>query len=183
MRAELLELREIFNIYDRQGEDDPGTNRVTAQKLKAIINEYLHESVSREQLEEIIASVDLNESGDIQFNEFLKIMEKKSLFTYDPSQDAENAADAPENGESALNSAQNLNRDSLRAIFNAVDTDGDGAISFSELRTLLNSIGENGVSDADVLAMICLVDPKNKHGMISFNAFCRMMLTPDPDEA
>lgn len=63
--------------------------------------------------------------------------------------------------------------DTLKQHFNAFDLDGSGAISESELKTVLKRVVGEQRSDADIREMIASVD-SNQDGEVQFSEFLRM---------
>ncbi|KAF0749728.1 hypothetical protein AaE_006936 [Aphanomyces astaci] len=61
-----------------------------------------------------------------------------------------------------------------RSVFDEFDVDHSGAISPDELRTLLKSVGEEDLDDADINDIIAQADA-DKNGQIEFNEFIQMM--------
>ena len=100
------------------------------------------------ELRELISSVDINHDGEIDFQEFITLMEIKGV-KYDP--DAE-----------------------LRLAFNTIDADGNGTISVMELKNLMEKTNQR-VSDADFDALMSSID-KNKDGVLDFEEFKELMV-------
>ena len=72
--------------------------------------------------------------------------------------------------ESILDFYQNLNDDRLYLLFNLYDRDRNGKISRIEIKTTLNSVNLERVSDQKVDAMLIDAD-KNKDGVIDKDEF------------
>ena len=72
--------------------------------------------------------------------------------------------------ESILDFYQNLNDDRLYLLFNLYDRDRNGKISRLEIKTTLNSVNLERVSDQKVDAMLIDAD-KNKDGVIDKDEF------------
>jgi Ca2+-binding EF-hand superfamily protein len=71
----ILQLQEIFTHFDKLGSEGP-TSNLTVEKIgEALRAATGGMSFSEESLKDMVASIDLNASGDIQFNEFLKMMD------------------------------------------------------------------------------------------------------------
>lgn len=123
---QIEELYECFNLFD---EDDSGSIGVT--ELGRIF-EGLGKRLSIDQLRFLIAEVDQDGSGEIEFPEFVHLMVRKM-------QNADSEAE-------------------LKQVFMLFDRDRSGAISASELKHVMNNLGEH-VSDEQVQEMITLADP------------------------
>jgi Ca2+-binding EF-hand superfamily protein len=190
LRDEVLQLRELFSLYDKQGEEGL-TNSITRQKLKTVLAEQLEYSVSDADLDNMIAAVDLNDSGDIQFNEFLKLMEKKNILLAE--EDNEEEEEVKQNNNKM---PLQFNREEIKVIFKTFDANNDNLITLEELRRIFqmydnsnnNSSGDGSQSnnstltDEQLFAIIHLVEPNNKSGAISYNSFVRLMLSPDIED-
>ena len=71
----ILQLQEIFTHFDKLGSE--GLNgSISTEKLGEALRESLGVSYSQQDLEDMVAAIDLNASGDVQFNEFLKMMDQ-----------------------------------------------------------------------------------------------------------
>jgi Ca2+-binding EF-hand superfamily protein len=168
-RDELLDLQQVFAAFDKQAEGPP--NRLTADKLTQILKTQLEISPTPEQVRDIIAAVDLNDSGDVQFNEFLKLMEKK------PNQ---TLLERKLENEEELEILQ-FSTEQFRDIFRSFDSDSDGLISVDDLRSALEKYnlfpaGQKW-GEEELNAIVQLVDPNSKTGMIGYQAFVRLMMT------
>ena len=109
----------------------------------------LGQSPTEEELTRMIQSVDDNGNNEIDFPEFLILMSSKKSISDDPDRE-------------------------LKDAFAVFDTDGSGLISRSELKGLLNNLGQV-VSDEELDAMMGEVD-KDGNGEIDFEEFKAMMV-------
>ncbi|KAI1319624.1 hypothetical protein EDD11_003617 [Mortierella claussenii] len=114
--TEIADLKESFETFDR---NDDGT--ISRRELHSLLHTVGHK-VNAVGLENLLTEYDVDQSGSIDFEEFLSlatrlIKNKSSTFTED---------------EIA----------SFRESFNVFDRNGDGAINASELRSLLRIVGE-----------------------------------------
>lgn len=94
----------------------------------------------------MISSVDGDDNGAIDFDEFLVLMKSRPK---DPDQELRNA-------------------------FKVFDTDNSGSISRSELKNLMINLGQS-LTDNEVDEMMKMVDTNND-GEISFEEFKTMMV-------
>jgi len=190
----ILALQSAFSYFDGLGSE--GANgSVNRDKLREGIRESIGIDVSESEARDIIRAIDLNDNDKIEFNEFLKMMDtaKAQLeFNEEEEEDEKgggsDASDGDEEKESdrERRRAQRLmdreseyvmGRSDARAVFERMDKDGDGYISFKELKQVFMEHGEN-YADEEIHAMIHLVDPSNT-GLISFQSFLRLMLAPE----
>mmetsp|Transcript_6859 Transcript_6859/g.9484 ORF Transcript_6859/g.9484 Transcript_6859/m.9484 type:complete len:160 (+) Transcript_6859:57-536(+) len=142
---EVEEMREVFDLFDK---DSDGT--ITISELGVVLKS-LKKNFNQKQLEEIIKKVDKNGDGQIDFEEFLKMMS---------------------------NRVGTRNRDyELKEAFNVFDQDGDGYITASELSTVMKTLGEQ-IDKETVDLMIEGVD-RDGDGEIDFNEF-KMMMAEGP---
>jgi len=117
-------------------------------------------SFTSAEVKAIFILADVNEDGEVNYTEFVS-----ALF---PS-----AAD----GLAKLkNSLKNIG--SVRDIFKKFDADGDGEISFAELKSGAKSLGE--FSEGELSAVFAMGDVDND-GRVSFSEFARMII-PSADE-
>ncbi|KIW99989.1 uncharacterized protein Z518_10917 [Rhinocladiella mackenziei CBS 650.93] len=112
---------------------------ITAHELGEIMRS-LGQNPSDSELQDMINEVDVDHSGSIDFEEFLKMM-------------------------STTVKAQDFAHET-RAAFNVFDKDGSGTISAEELRQVMKSLGEN-LTDEEIDEMIREAD-KDKSGTIDW---------------
>eukprot|EP00468_Gymnochlora_sp_CCMP2014_P008225 CAMPEP_0167762388 /NCGR_PEP_ID=MMETSP0110_2-20121227/12739_1 /TAXON_ID=629695 /ORGANISM="Gymnochlora sp., Strain CCMP2014" /LENGTH=157 /DNA_ID=CAMNT_0007649255 /DNA_START=21 /DNA_END=494 /DNA_ORIENTATION=- len=142
---EVEEMREVFDLFDK---DSDGT--ITISELGVVLKS-LKKNFNEKQLKEIIKKVDKNGDGQIDFEEFLKMMS---------------------------NRVGTRNRDyELKEAFNVFDQDGDGYITASELSTVMKTLGEQ-IDKETIDLMIEGVD-RDGDGEIDFNEF-KMMMAEGP---
>ena len=73
-RDPLEELRKAFRLFD-----DDETGKISFANLKRVARE-LGEALSDEELQEMIDEADRNGDGEVDVDEFLRIMQKTALF-------------------------------------------------------------------------------------------------------
>lgn len=66
-------LHSAFKTFDKDG-----SGKISIDELRQVIGS---ENVPAEEVEELIREVDTNNDGEIDFNEFLKLMESKNSIT------------------------------------------------------------------------------------------------------
>ena len=142
---EICELREAFNIFDIESDGS-----IETSQLKILMN-TLKIYPNDKELEQIIAEADPDNSNQIYFNTFLKIIGKrrknkkndeikylKKLFKY---------LDRNNNGLISIreiryivvNSNENISEKDIEFLMKEADTDGDGYISLEEFLTVMKS--------------------------------------------
>lgn len=140
--SRLKEYRLAFELFDK---DKDGT--ITAKEL-ANVMKSLNQDPSDQELNEMIAEVDIDGNGHIDFDEFVILMNKRSKET-----DAE---------EEVINA------------FKVLDKDGQGTISSTELRHIMTTMGDK-LTDEEVDEMINEAD-FDGNGIINYEEFVRMMM-------
>jgi calmodulin len=113
----------------------------------------LGQNPTEAELQDMIAEVDTDNNGTIDFNEFVNLMLRKK-------NDADEGAD-PEK--------------ELKEAFKIFDKDGNGFISAAELRHVMTNLGEK-LTDEEVDQMIKEADT-NGDGQVDYNEFARMMVS------
>jgi calmodulin len=109
----------------------------------------LGQSPTESELNQIIADADMDGDGTIDFDEFIEMMNKQE--TRDLNDQVEN----------------------LRRTFEIFDTDGSGKISSTELKQVMEKLGEE-LDDFQISEMIREAD-KDGDGEIDFDEFVRMV--------
>ncbi len=136
---QIAELKEAFSLFDANGDGS-----ISAEELGQVIGKLGADPVSADGLSDMIKEVDMTNSGDIDFTEFLQMMGRQ-------------AGDA---------------KAEMSTAFGLFDTDKDGYISASELKSLMTSLGEK-VGDGEIASIIAEHD-KDNDGKISFLEFKTM---------
>ena len=139
------EFRQAFELFDIDGD-----GHITLKELKILFTS-MGQNPTEEELKGMIAEVDADGSGEMEFEEFCRLMLKSGRTTED--------------------------EESLRAAFKILDKDGSGEIDKDELRLVLNAFSLSGeqISDADIDALIKEADT-NEDGSISFDEFAKVMM-------
>ena len=143
---QICEFREAFHLFDKDGD-----GHITADELMVVL-QSLGQSPTREQVDEMISEVDLDGNGEMEFEEFVKLMLKNM---------------GPKEDEAAL-----------REAFRLLDKDGSGGISREEMWDVLVSFkGVSGelVDKSDLNAMIAEADVDGD-GTISFDEFTKVLM-------
>ncbi len=138
---EIEELREAFNLFDIDGN---GT--IDPKELKAAMQSLGFEAKNH-TVYQMIADIDSNGNGDIDFEEFLDLMTVKL-------------------GESDT-------KEDIQKVFNLFDDDQTGFITIQNLKRVAKDLGET-MSDAELLEMIERAD-SDRDGQIHFEDFYNIM--------
>lgn len=135
------EYKEAFNLFDSDGD---GT--ITSKEL-GVVMRSLGQTPTEAELKEMIAEVDANKDGTIDFKEFLGLM--------------------------ATQTKERDSEEELREAFKVFDKDGNGFISAAELRHVMTSLGEK-LTDEEVDAMMKEADTDGD-GQVDIEEFTKMM--------
>merc|ERR1712110_295278 len=122
---QIEEIREAFNLFDA---DSSGA--IDIRELKAAMRALGFE-VKKEELKKMIADIDNDGNGDIEFGEFLEMMTGKM-------------------GEKDT-------REDIEKVFKLFDDDSTGKISLRNLRRVAEELGEN-IDDEELQDMINQAD-------------------------
>lgn len=142
----ISELREAFSRFDL---DKNGT--ISRDELASVMTDFGNR-ITLEEADLILANVDRDGNGVIDFQEFLVLMaeneQRKKELQADP--DAE-----------------------IKQMFQQIDVNGDGFISEKELKQMMKTFNEKA-KKKDVKKMMKFADT-NKDGKISFSEFKLMV--------
>jgi len=139
------EIREIFHFFDKNGSGSIST------KEMGNLYRALGLAPTDPEINDIIAQVDTDDSGSIEFNEFLIIFEN---FQIKP-----------------------ITEDQLKSAFKLFDKDSNGLLSVEELVDIMKIAGEEmSIPDAEMIIKEFDVDNNNA---INYNEFARMIICDD----
>ncbi|VAH92819.1 neo-calmodulin-like [Triticum urartu] len=139
-KEQIDEFRAAFNLFDKDGD---GT--ITTKELGTVMRS-LGQRPSEEELREMIAEVDTDGNGVVDFSEFLTLLDRK------------------------MRGAE----DELREAFRVFDQDKDGFISLDEFRHVMVKLGER-LSDEELAEMLREAD-LDGDGQINYSEFARVMM-------
>ena len=142
---EIWELHEAFNMFDVDSDGSIETNQL------GMLMNSLSQYPTKEELEQLIKETDVDNTNQIYFNQFLKIIAKriknvevdenkylKKLFsTLDRNQN--NLISIHEIRYIVTHSGKNISEKDIETIMKEADTDGDGYISFEEFLTIMKN--------------------------------------------
>lgn len=120
--------------------------KISFEELKKMMGS-MGQACDDEEAKKIMASADKDGNGYIDFEEFVKVMQKNQC--------------PPE--------------ETLREAFKTLDKDGSGNISADELKNVLRSLGDQQISDAEVDEMIREID-LDGDGEVDYEEFVKMMM-------
>lgn len=138
-RADYLD---AFNMFDN---NQDGT--ITREKLRNLLLK-LNQTVTEDDLKDMISVIDTTGDGKINFEEFVAMMEKRK-----------NEADTE---QEIINA------------FRVFDKDGNGLISKAELTNIMSILGDT-LSNEEIEEMIIEADVDGD-GFINYEEFVRMMM-------
>ena len=136
------EIRQTFRLFD---ENNDGS--IDEKELGNVFRS-LGQHYTQAELSEMIAEIDADGSGVIEFDEFLQLMRRRMRDT-----DTE---------------------EEMVEAFKVFDRDGDGLISLQELLRVMRQIGEN-LTEEQCKEIIAAGDRDND-GKLNFDEFIRMMV-------
>eukprot|EP00762_Andalucia_godoyi_P002767 ANDGO_04418.mRNA.1 Calmodulin len=141
---ELAEFKEIFDLVDKDG-----GGSISKDELKELM-ETLGLRPTEDELDAMMAEVDENGSGDIDFDEFVYVMSRKVQADYTPEQ--------------------------LRAAFRVFETPdcGNGFVSTDVLERALTTYGPDKLSLDEAAELLATVDHENT-GRINYMELINMM--------
>ena len=109
----MSEWREAFSLFDSDK-----NNSITAAEIAKVF-ESLGQTVTEEQIADILAEFDTDQNGGIDFDEFLTMMAAKEKDCQDDDMQKQ-----------------------VKAAFRAFDADGNGKIDLNELVEAMTNLGE-----------------------------------------
>lgn len=133
--------------------DKDGDGTISMEELASVM-QIIGLHPTQDELEIMLASVDTDRNGVIDFDEFVDLM-------------AGHLKDENSDDRSVFND------DELREAFAVFDRDGNGMITAEELKGALLSLGER-LTDEEVAAMIVAAD-RDGNGVIDYREFILLM--------
>ncbi|KAA6389369.1 MAG: putative calmodulin 1b [Streblomastix strix] len=140
---EILELREAFSLFDRDG-----SGQIDESELKAVMNDCLGLKMTDKEVKDMISEIDRNKNGQIDFDEFLVLMASNWTGALDSEQDILDAFAAFDTDGSGSISVEefrmffqklnwNLSAEEINEMINDIDSNHDGAIDYKEFADML----------------------------------------------
>merc|ERR1719285_81046 len=143
----ISEMREAFYYFDKGGR-----GYISGKEMPSLLR-ALGWNPTQQEVNDIMAEVDVDHNGKIDLREFIVMMHGQ-VGTTDTMEE-------------------------MRIAFRAFDTDGDGKVSKEEFRLCMLNYGEKFVEE-DIELMIRLAD-KDNNGYIDFQEFVRMLTMEEDD--
>ncbi|KAL7231809.1 hypothetical protein ACSBR2_009943 [Camellia fascicularis] len=135
------EIKEAFELFDTDG-----SGTIDAKELNVAMRALGFE-MTGEQIDQMIADVDKDGSGAIDFDEFVHMMTAKI--------------------------GERDSKEELTKAFHIIDQDKNGKISASDIQQIAKELGEN-FSDREIQEMIEEAD-RDRDGEVTVDDFMRMM--------
>jgi len=136
-QEEIEDIKATFTQFDRDGD---GT--ISTDELLTVLNATGLDP-TRDDIEELVNLFDMDESGNLDFSEFLNlmVMVRKDVQSTEDIMDCFSLLDADGNGvisraelqEILCNFGDKLTEEECNAVFKAVDNNDDGVLSFDEI--------------------------------------------------
>jgi len=152
-KSQMKEFREAFRLFDKDGDGS-----ITQEELGRVMRS-LGQFAREEELQQMLHEVDIDGDGNVSFEEFVEIVSNMGAAT-------DRTADQEEK--------------ELRDAFRVFDKHNRGYISASDLRAVLQCLGED-LSEEEIEDMIKEVDVDGD-GRIDFYEFAHALGQPGEEE-
>ncbi|XP_071448736.1 calmodulin-like [Hetaerina americana] len=152
-KAQMKEFRDAFRLFDKDGDGS-----ITQEELGRVMRS-LGQFATEEELQQMLTEVDIDGDGNFSFDEFVEIVSNMGTA-------ADKTADEEEK--------------ELRDAFRVFDKHNRGYISASDLRAVLQCLGED-LSEEEIEDMIKEVDVDGD-GRIDFYEFVNALGEPGEDD-
>jgi calcium-dependent protein kinase len=144
-KQEKDDLARVFKAFDTNGD-----GKLSMDEVKIGYENHYGITMTDEEIERMFRSVDSDNSGFIDYSEFVvAAMNEKQLTSNDKLQAAFNMFDKDGSGvissdeiKDVLGFGGNLDTKQIDAIIKQVDDNGDGEISFEEFINMMRKMGE-----------------------------------------
>jgi calcium-dependent protein kinase len=150
-RDDVLELRKVFLSFDENGD-----GRIAKDELAKGLGQIMPSSQAKNEVDKIMSHVDVDNSGFIEYEEFLRAsLNKQKILTLENLQYAFNLFDKDSSGKISLNELSHIlgndkekkNDKIFKEMISNIDINGDGEISFEEFKTMMYGLIEKGVGN------------------------------------
>lgn len=140
---ELDELKKVFMILDKSGD-----GRLTSKEIKEGFQQILGNSLQNEEFDKIIAIVDHDKNGYIEFEEFLSdSINLRNVISEDNLRKAFYCFDKNKDGTLSIEELKGILKTSdvvvINNLFKQLDLNKSGSIDFHEFCTLMKSLFNN----------------------------------------
>ena len=141
---QLVEYKEIFDIFDA---DDSGS--IDNEEITKVM-QALGENVEKTKVIELIRSIDYDENGQVDFNEFVCLMVK------------------------ILTSNDKNLEEKLVSVFHRFDANGDGEVTWSDLVSIFTELGHE-IDEDEAKEMIHTFD-EDDDGSLNLQEFVQTLM-------
>ncbi|MEM7132538.1 MAG: EF-hand domain-containing protein [Chloroflexota bacterium] len=141
--GQIAQFKEEFSLFDKDGDGS-----ITTKELGTVMRS-LGQNLAESELQEMIDEVDVSRNGEVNFPEFLVMMERKIK---DTDSDEE-----------------------VREAFRVFDKDGNGYIHASELKHVMMNLGKR-LTDEEIDKMIKEAD-LDADSRVNYEEFVKMMMS------
>ncbi|XP_012938778.1 calmodulin-A [Aplysia californica] len=152
-QTQIRELREAFRLFDKDGDGS-----ISTEELGTVMRN-LGQFPSTDELNQMLQEIDINGDGTFSFEEFVQVMANVGGISENSEEDEE---------------------EELRQAFRVFDKSGCGYITPSDLRAVLQCMGEE-LTEEEIDEMIAEVDIDGD-GRIDFEEFITCMRSDDEDD-
>lgn len=138
-------LATIFKAFDTNGD-----GMLSKEEIKDGYEKVFGQSINQEQIEKMFEAVDIDNSGFIDYSEFVvATMSEKNLFSEKKLKAAFKMFDQDDSGfiskdevRESLLKIHKFSEDEINEIIGQVDENGDGEISFEEFKIIMTKMQE-----------------------------------------
>ncbi|XP_059140606.1 neo-calmodulin-like isoform X1 [Physella acuta] len=149
----IRELRQAFQLFDKDGDGS-----ISTEELGTVMRN-LGQFPSMDELNQMLREIDIDGDGTFSFEEFVQVMANVGGISENSEEDEE---------------------EELRQAFRVFDKSGCGYITPSDLRAVLQCMGED-LTEEEIDEMIAEVDIDGD-GRIDFEEFITCMRSDDEDD-
>lgn len=153
-QSQIRELREAFRLFDKDGDGSISTDEL------GTVMRNLGQFPSIDELNTMLKEIDIDGDGTFSFEEFVQVMANMGGLNEQSEEDEE---------------------EELRQAFRVFDKSGCGYITPSDLRAVLQNIGED-LTEEEIDEMIAEVDIDGD-GRIDFEEFIACMRSEDDEKS
>lgn len=144
-KKEKESLSSIFKAFDTNGD-----GMLSKDEIKNGYDKIFGQVINEEQVNEMFSSVDIDNSGYIDYSEFIvATMNEKNLFSEKKLKAAFKMFDKDDSGfiskdevKESLQKVQQLSESDIDLVISQVDENGDGEISFEEFKIIMTKFNE-----------------------------------------
>ena len=153
------DIKEKFLVFAACDDNDDGT--INIGELDSVMR-YMGQNPTKKELQELMKKMDKDQSGVLEFNEFLELMKgikNEDPLPFDPTLNTSNLTEAEQ--------------EQIKEKFLLFDADGSGSINKEELGAAMRYMGQNP-TEAEVQTMLESLD-KDGTSVLEFPEFLTLM--------